>query len=79
MADRAEGRGQGFDRIEGAGEQGERRHHEIADRGGMIQFVTAANRVRFEINLQSAREAGLMMSSELLRVASAVRTGGGPV
>jgi len=52
---------------------------QFADRGGMIQFVTAANRVRFEINLQSAREAGLMMSSELLRVASAVRTGGGPV
>ena len=49
----------------------------FAERGGMIQFVTAANRVRFEINLQSARQAGLMMNSELLRVASAVRNGGG--
>ena len=50
----------------------------FAERGGMIQFVTAANRVRFEINLASAREAGLTMSSELLRVASAVRNGSGP-
>jgi hypothetical protein len=49
----------------------------FTERGGMIQFVTAANRVRFEINLQSARQAGLMMNSELLRVASAVRNGGG--
>jgi hypothetical protein len=47
-------------------------------RGGMIQFVTAASRVRFEINLLTAREAGLTMSSELLRVASAVRNGTGP-
>jgi hypothetical protein len=44
----------------------------------MIQFVTAASRVRFEINLLTAREAGLTMSSELLRVASAVRNGTGP-
>ena len=51
---------------------------QFAERGGMIQFVTAANRVRFEINLMSAREAGLTMSSELLRVASAVRNGSGP-
>ena len=39
----------------------------------MIQFVTTANRVRCEINLGSARQAGLTMSSELLKVASAVR------
>jgi hypothetical protein len=45
----------------------------FAERGGMIQFVTTANRVRFEINLGSARQAGLTMSSELLKVASAVR------
>jgi hypothetical protein len=50
----------------------------FTERGGMIQFVTAASRVRFEINRQTAREAGLVMSSELLRVASAVRTGAGP-
>jgi len=49
----------------------------FAEHGGMIQFVTAANRVRFEINLGSARQAGLTMSSELLKVASAVRNNTG--
>jgi hypothetical protein len=39
----------------------------------MIQFVTMGKRVRFEINVPSARDAGLTMSSELLRVASVVR------
>jgi hypothetical protein len=42
-------------------------------RGGMIEFVLASNRVRFEINLAAARTAGLNLSSELLRVATAVR------
>lgn len=41
--------------------------------GGMIEFVLEANRVRFEINLSTARAAGLNLSSELLRVATAVR------
>jgi hypothetical protein len=41
--------------------------------GGMIEFVLDANRVRFEINLAAARTAGLNLSSELLRVATAVR------
>jgi hypothetical protein len=42
-------------------------------RGGMIQFVLDGNRVRFEINLSAAQKAGLTLSSELLRVAVAVR------
>jgi hypothetical protein len=42
--------------------------------GGMIEFVFDANRVRFEINLSAARAAGLNLSSELLRVATAVRS-----
>lgn len=42
--------------------------------GGMVEFVFDANRVRFEINLSAARAAGLNLSSELLRVATAVRT-----
>ena len=46
---------------------------QFVDRGGMIQFVMAGNKVRFEINLPPARDAGLTMSSELLKVASAVR------
>jgi hypothetical protein len=46
---------------------------QFAERGGMIQFVTVGKRVRFEINLSPARQAGLSLGSELLRVASAVR------
>src|SRR6185503_2472570 len=42
-------------------------------RGGMIEFVLDSNRVRFEINLAAAKTAGLNLSSELLRVATAVR------
>jgi hypothetical protein len=44
-------------------------------RGGMIGFHIADNRVRFQVDLQPARSAGLTMSSDLLRVASAVRGG----
>src|SRR6267154_647572 len=42
-------------------------------RGGIIQFVAEGDRVRFEINLASAESAKLVMSSELLKVAAAVR------
>jgi hypothetical protein len=42
-------------------------------RGGMIQFVLEGNRVRFEVNLAAAKAAGLSLSSELLKVAAAVR------
>jgi hypothetical protein len=42
-------------------------------RGGMIQFVLDGNRVRFEINLAAAQRAGLILSSELLKVAVSVR------
>jgi hypothetical protein len=41
--------------------------------GGMIQFVLDNNRVRFEINLTSAEHAGLVLSSQLLKVAINVR------
>jgi hypothetical protein len=41
--------------------------------GGMIQFVLEDNRVRFEINLAAAQRAGLTLSSELLKVAVAIR------
>ena len=44
------------------------------ERGGMIQFVTQADRVRFRVNLDAAEDAGLTLSSELLKVASEVRT-----
>jgi hypothetical protein len=41
--------------------------------GGMIQFVVQDNKVRFEVNLSAAEKAGLTFSSQLLKVASAVR------
>jgi hypothetical protein len=46
---------------------------QFSQRGGMIQFVLEGNKVRFEINLTAAENAGLMLSSELLKVATAVR------
>lgn len=42
-------------------------------RGGMIQFVVEANKVRFEVNLTMAERAGLILSSQLLKVAISVR------
>jgi hypothetical protein len=45
-------------------------------RGGMIQFVLEGDRVRFEINLTSAESARLVLSSELLKVASSVKRSG---
>jgi len=41
--------------------------------GGMIQFVQEGNKIRFEVNLAAAENAGLTLSSELLKVATAVR------
>jgi hypothetical protein len=41
--------------------------------GGMIQFVPDGNRVRVEINLAAAQRAGLTLSSQLLKVAVAIR------
>ena len=45
---------------------------QFASRGGMIEFVLAENKVRFTINLTAAEDAGLTLSSELLKVAVAV-------
>lgn len=45
-------------------------------RGGMIQFVTDTNRVRFEVNVTAAERAGLTLSSQLLKVAINVRKTG---
>ena len=42
-------------------------------RGGMIQFVVEAKKVRFEVNLTSAERAGLTLSSQLLKVAVNVK------
>jgi hypothetical protein len=44
----------------------------FAGQGGIIRFVLESNRVRFEINHQSAIRAGLRISSRLLALASHV-------
>lgn len=41
-------------------------------RGGMIQLIVADGHVRFAVNLDAVRSAGLGLSSELLRVAVSV-------
>jgi len=43
------------------------------EHGGMIEFVLQGDRVRFAVNLDSASEARLTFSSNLLKVAVAVR------
>jgi hypothetical protein len=43
------------------------------DHDGMIQFTLVNNRVRFEVNLDSVQQTGLVLSSELLKVASSVK------
>jgi hypothetical protein len=51
---------------------------QFAARGGMIQFVSQGNRIRFEVNLTAVEQANLTLSSELLKVATAVRRTGKP-
>ena len=42
---------------------------QFSEHGGMIQFILDGNRVRFEVNLTNTEDAGLNLSSELLKVA----------
>jgi hypothetical protein len=46
---------------------------QFSQRRGMIQLVMEGNRIRFEVNLAATQRAGLTLSSELLKVATAVR------
>ncbi len=41
----------------------------FVEQGGMINFVLEDNRVRFEVNLKAAEQAGLKVSAKLLNVA----------
>src|SRR5258708_19034648 len=41
----------------------------FAERGGVIRFVLEDNRVRFEVNVEAARQADLTISSRLLTLA----------
>jgi hypothetical protein len=45
----------------------------FSEHGGMIGFVLEGDKVRFEVNLTNATDAGLAVSSDLLKVAIAVR------
>jgi hypothetical protein len=46
----------------------------FAQIGGIINFVTIENRIRFEINQAAAERAGLKISSKLLSLGRVVRT-----
>ncbi len=46
---------------------------QFSERGGMIEFVLKDDKVRFDVNLASAMDAGLTVSSDLLKVALKVR------
>ena len=45
---------------------------DFSRRGGMIEFVMVGDRVRFAINRATAEDAGLVLDSELLKVATEV-------
>jgi hypothetical protein len=47
----------------------------FAHSGGTIELFTQANRLRFIINLENARHAGLRISSNLLQLAASVEGG----
>jgi YfiR/HmsC-like len=44
----------------------------FAQQGGIIEFVNQEDKIRFEVNLDAAAEAHLVLSSQLLKVASKV-------
>lgn len=41
--------------------------------GGMVGLVRTGNQIRFEVNIRSAREAGVVISSRLLRLAARIQ------
>jgi YfiR/HmsC-like len=45
----------------------------FAEHGGVIRLVLEDNRVRFEVNVEAARQAGLTISSRLLTLARIVQ------
>jgi hypothetical protein len=47
----------------------------FARQGGMINFITVDNKVRYEINVAAAKRANLDISSKLLRLAKIVGSG----
>jgi hypothetical protein len=49
----------------------------FAERGGVIRFVLEDNRVRFEVNVEAARQADLTISSRLLTLAKIIQQAAG--
>ncbi len=47
----------------------------FAQTAGMIRFITEGDRVRFEVNVAAAEEAGLHVSAQLQKLAKAVKKG----
>ena len=47
---------------------------EFLNSGGMIQFVMTENKIRFAVNLAAAENAGLTLSSQLLKVATEIKS-----
>jgi YfiR/HmsC-like len=45
------------------------------DAGGMVELVTADNRVQFEVNLEALKRANLRLSAQVLKLAKAVHSG----
>jgi hypothetical protein len=45
---------------------------DFLQRGGMIQFLMLSNHIRFAVNLEAVSRSHIVLSSELLRVASSV-------
>jgi hypothetical protein len=50
--------------------------HDFTHHGGVIELFPEGNRLRFKINLDNARRAGLKISSSLLQLASHVEESG---
>lgn len=50
---------------------------DFAKRGGMMRFVVENSRVRLRVNLGAVRQAGLVVSSKLLRSVEIVKDGEG--
>lgn len=48
----------------------------FARQGGIINFIQVQNKIRFEINLNAAKRAGLKLSSQLLKLAILVEDKG---
>lgn len=47
----------------------------FAQSGGTVRFVTEQHKIHFRINLEAVNDAGLMVSSQLLRLAEIVEPG----